>query len=255
MDPDNDTSPPFMPTSYMQPSQSGRRSLPPVLGNALGPPHALSTYPSSAMHQYYRSIASPILNYAHISTHAPNFPLPSVSQSHLPSIRHTPSTASFSQAQSVIQNVMPTHGPSPNQNFHPNIPNTLPENNSRPPYQNPVSPLPQIFAPRPIPLPINQIPPIASPVTTTSSLPSYSRLTLPTTKDIPLLTGRHDWGPWHSAVRTLILHLNLLGHIADSPLPERYMTRDYGRHIHLQSTSNRQLSNSHNSRSGGPKMV
>ena len=38
-------------------------------------------------------------------------------------------------------------------------------------------------------------------------------------KDIPILSGKHDWGPWHSAVRTLIMNANLLGHIADDPLP------------------------------------
>jgi hypothetical protein len=42
---------------------------------------------------------------------------------------------------------------------------------------------------------------------------------LPSTKDVPILTGKHDWGPWHSAVRTMILNANLLGHIADDPLP------------------------------------
>ena len=30
--------------------------------------------------------------------------------------------------------------------------------------------------------------------------------------------GKHDWGPWNSAVRTLITNANLLGHIADDPL-------------------------------------
>ena len=48
---------------------------------------------------------------------------------------------------------------------------------------------------------------------------SYVNPSLPSTKDVPLLTVRHDWGPWHSAVRTLILNTNLLGHIADDPLP------------------------------------
>ena len=48
---------------------------------------------------------------------------------------------------------------------------------------------------------------------------SYVNSSLPSTKDVPLLTGKHDWGPWHSSVRTLILNANLLGHIADEPLP------------------------------------
>ena len=48
---------------------------------------------------------------------------------------------------------------------------------------------------------------------------SFANSSLPSSKDVPLLTGKHDWGPWHSAVRTLILNANLLGHIADDPLP------------------------------------
>ena len=47
-----------------------------------------------------------------------------------------------------------------------------------------------------------------------SSFPSFS-----STRDIPVLTGKHDWGPWHSVVHTLILNANLLGHIAHDPLP------------------------------------
>jgi hypothetical protein len=31
--------------------------------------------------------------------------------------------------------------------------------------------------------------------------------------------GKHDWGPWHSAVSSLILCLNVLSHIADKLLP------------------------------------
>jgi hypothetical protein len=45
------------------------------------------------------------------------------------------------------------------------------------------------------------------------------KITLPSTKDIPILTGRHDWGPWHTAVRTLIDCSNLLGHVHDNMLP------------------------------------
>jgi hypothetical protein len=65
-------------------------------------------------------------------------------------------------------------------------------------------------------------PPVAILRTLTGSSSTYnspSKFTLPSTKDIPLLTGKHDWGLWHSAVRTLILNTNLLGHIADELLP------------------------------------
>ena len=45
------------------------------------------------------------------------------------------------------------------------------------------------------------------------------KISLPSTKDIPLLTGKHDWGPWHSAVSSLILCSNLSSHIAEALLP------------------------------------
>ena len=45
------------------------------------------------------------------------------------------------------------------------------------------------------------------------------KISLPSTKDLPLLTGKHNWGLWHSAVSSLILCSNLLSHIADDLLP------------------------------------
>ena len=51
------------------------------------------------------------------------------------------------------------------------------------------------------------------------SSPTLLKLPLPSTKDIPLLTGKHDWGLWYSAVSSLILCSNLLSHIADDLLP------------------------------------
>jgi hypothetical protein len=29
---------------------------------------------------------------------------------------------------------------------------------------------------------------------------AFLKITLPSIKDIPILTGKHDWGPWHTAV-------------------------------------------------------
>lgn len=92
---------------------------------------------------------------------------------------------------------------------------------SQPPHHNAALP---IFAPRPMLLP--QLP-VMSPHSTSSTTSSscsnlhisHSKTSLPSTKDIPLLSRRHDWGPWHSMVQTLILNANLLGHIADNTLP------------------------------------
>ena len=44
---------------------------------------------------------------------------------------------------------------------------------------------------------------------------------LPNVLHVPILTGRVDFGAWNDAVRTLILHMGLLGHIAN-PLPTGY---------------------------------
>ena len=84
-------------------AHSGHHSLPPA--NALGPQQDLPSYPSSTLQCYYPS-AHQVTNYAHISTFSQPFsfhpidtcmhnfgqmPLPSASQSHIPSFRHTPS--------------------------------------------------------------------------------------------------------------------------------------------------------------------
>jgi hypothetical protein len=92
-----------------------------------------------------------------------------------------------------------------------------------------------ILAPQPVqpilPLQFNQH---SAPLTRSAYIPNTPRsnhsehnissrtilkFSLPSTKDIPLLTGKHDWGPWHSAVSSLILCSNLLSHIADDLLP------------------------------------
>ena len=48
---------------------------------------------------------------------------------------------------------------------------------------------------------------------------TFLKITLPSTKDIPILTGKHDWGPWHTAIWTLIDCSNLLSHVHDTMLP------------------------------------
>ena len=46
-----------------------------------------------------------------------------------------------------------------------------------------------------------------------------SSKSLPNVAHVPILTGRVDFGAWNDGVRTLILHMGLLGHIASSPPP------------------------------------
>ena len=102
--------PPFSQSLHPVPSfHSGRRSLPPTNTNdPPGPQRAFSTYPSSTLQYYY-----PSSDYiAHFSRHMPSSPLvthpshppppdggapgilPSISQSRVPSLRHTPSVHS-----------------------------------------------------------------------------------------------------------------------------------------------------------------
>ena len=83
----------------------------------------------------------------------------------------------------------------------------------------PVPIQPNLF-PRPLPpFPSHAPSPLVPPFNNSLTSPTSFNSSLPSTKDVPLLSGKHDWGPWHSAVRTLILNANLLGHIADDPYP------------------------------------
>jgi hypothetical protein len=228
-----------------QATHSGCRSLPPA--NAFGTQHVLPSYPSSMLH-YYRLPSHHVANYAHIptstfqqpfSSHRPADggafgPLPSVSQSHLPSIRCTPSSGT-SHAEipdphhALHTTSFPDHRPIDNTS---RISQRI-QSTSRTAV-NQHQPVPVLAAPQPVRftsvpilsphphLPPNQpIQPTLLPTVPINqhSYISSSHSTLPSTKDIPFLSGRHDWAPWHSAVRTLILNSNLLGHIADDPLP------------------------------------
>jgi hypothetical protein len=47
---------------------------------------------------------------------------------------------------------------------------------------------------------------------------AFLKITSPSTKDVPILTGKHDWGTWNTAVWTLIDCSNLLRHVHDSML-------------------------------------
>ena len=104
MDSDNDF-PPTTSTFRPQGPHSGHRSLPPA--NVIGPQHVLPSYPSSTLQYYYPSPYH-AANYTHISSSIPpshpypitsndfvHAPLPSASQSHIPSLRHTPSVPPF----------------------------------------------------------------------------------------------------------------------------------------------------------------
>ena len=212
------------------PLRGGRQSLPPI--SATGPQHVMSSYPSSTLQYYYPS-SNHAANLAHISTsqaHVPvleNFthaPLPSASQSHIPSVRRTPTV-------SPTHNIQTSHIPNPpffDQRIHINSPISERIQSLSPIAFHQAQPLPAFAAPQPIPLPANPIlPPHAplprNPAARAAPDPmhqlSFVTSSLPSTKDVPLLTGKHDWGLWHSAVRTLILNANLLRHIADDPLP------------------------------------
>ena len=156
-------------------------------------------------------------------------PLPSASQLHVPSIIHTPSVPLDINIDN--QHTLPSpfsdqrfHGSQVSERIHsispiafnqPHLdPNVFPHHQFMHPLPapQPTYPIfPQLFYQHSQPARPAPVLPIVHNPSATSSLPSM--------KDIPLLTGKHDWGPWHSAVRTLILNSNLLGHIADDLLP------------------------------------
>ena len=252
---------PSTPRTQVSYHDPGRRSLPPAVGR--GPHHVFHTYPSSTLHHYYPPSQN-VPNYAHISPsfqpvpsyhpvmgNPSNMPLPSASQSHIPSLRRTPSVSPEilhtqhvtthpiydTQPPIISRNSRRIHSVSPA--LAAPQPIRLPPN----PILSPSPPAPFIpnhipYAPlptehlnhAPLPnhhlhhqhLPQTRLPPHY--ITPAVNNPPPTQLTyltssLPSTKDIPVLTGKHDWGPWHSAVRTLTLNANLLGHISDNPLP------------------------------------
>src|ERR1700678_4055587 len=240
MHPDNGTSSSAS-TARAQTTHSGRCSLPPDIIH--GSQQVLPSYPSSMLH-YYSPSPHNVANFAHTSTFpqqvSPHPPtggnhglLPSVSESRIPLLRHTPSTSPLANIDTRYNPASSLH----DQDFRNN------SRTSRRIYS--VSPVvayahhpssPIVVAPQPIPLPVH-LPPdspvpniqpqrffpprnIHSPVIhNTSPLLPHFNTSLPSTKDVPLLSGKHDWGPWNSAVRALIMNANLLGHIADEPLP------------------------------------
>ena len=242
MDSDNDPVPPSLSTVRPQGPHPGRRSLLPA--NVFGPQHVLPSYPSSTL-QYYYPFPHHAANYVHISAPMPTshshpplsgdfvpLPLPSASQSHIPSLRRTPSVSPIQNihtqpfAPSPVFDQQNSNHPADFQRIQTFSPVTVAQPQPLPFY---AAPQPVPLPPDPIPLPPNPIPatyahlqhphlaPIVPHATTLQT--SYITSSLPSTKDIPILSGKHDWGPWHSAVHALIMNANLLGHIADDPLP------------------------------------
>lgn len=155
----------------------------------------------------------------------------------LPSASHSPHLENHTRNRSIIspRHDDPPHfisplSPPPNsqppnlQQFH--SPSLINFSQQPPLFFAAPQPIPAQSAPftsRPLPSfpPPNPPPPVPAPPPNNinPTLPTSFNSSLPSTKDVPLLSGKHDWGPWHSAVRTLIQNANLLGHIADNPYP------------------------------------
>jgi transposase InsO family protein len=142
----------------------------------------------------------------------------SVTESHrsllIPPYHHTPPLINDYAPQPIdIQHVQNNFAPPP---FH------LPNNYFAPP---PFAPQP--FAPQPFPAQNNFFPPPFPPAPfqvpydfapphAQAPRPSHRRPpTLPSTKDVPKLTGKSDWGAWNTAVTTLIANQLVFGHISD----------------------------------------
>jgi hypothetical protein len=82
---------------------------------------------------------------------------------------------------------------------------------------NTLPPHPDITQQQPYPLNVHH--PLPTPPMDTQPRSSKS---LPNVSHVPHLTGRVDFGAWNDGVRTLILHMGLLGHIAN-PSPSGYL--------------------------------
>ena len=108
------------PLYYVPSFHSGRRSLPPPA--AIDPNRAFSTYPSSTLQYYYPS-PNQLALYSHLPQAPPSFSshpqplhggvsgiLPSVSQSRVPSLRHTPSFSPDHHLNN-INDFSPSHSP------------------------------------------------------------------------------------------------------------------------------------------------
>lgn len=250
MDPDNGTSSPPLPPSCYQVSRPGCHSLPPA--SIPGPSHVLPLYPSSALHHYYPSTASPVLNSTHILTspntsplHSRHVPLPSASQTHIPLLWQTPSTP-FPQLQMNNQilndNDLIAHANSlsPLAFARPFTPHVLCNNNTQSLFYNTNPPV--IVAPQPVPLPANPTlsPVLRSPLRSlaltpvsshSSSFPLHSKLTLPLTKDIflyyPVNIIRDHGMLWSAPLYSIRTSLDILWTTLYLVLP---MTQDFGRH-------------------------
>ena len=151
-----------------------------------------------------------------------HMPLPSASQGHVPSLRHTPSVPSFKNIHTQPALDSPFFDCWNNVHFHNSqciqliSPITFTTHNQ----VAPNFPATQHIS---LTLPHNHAPPtfvpLSQPQIASNNSNSYVTSSLPSTKNIPILTSKHDWGSWNSMVRTLILNANLLGYIADDPLP------------------------------------
>ncbi|KAF8075084.1 hypothetical protein FPV67DRAFT_613762 [Lyophyllum atratum] len=86
-----------------------------------------------------------------------------------------------------------------------------------PPLVPPPAPPP---APPPVPPPVPSLPPKPAPRSPAPLVPTHKRdVKLPTVSHIPILSGKHDWVPWSTAVTILLENLDLMDHICDSPDP------------------------------------
>ena len=207
-----------------------------------------------------------------ISSHPPDLggtfghgPLPSAFQAHIPSLRQTPHydnthVPNAPSSPFVQRNNAPSHT---SQHIHSISPIPFYQPQPVPTFTEPHT-IPPFNIPQPDPAPTAQIPfahthfrppPPAPTSIHPSSDISYVNHSLPFTKDTPILMGKHGWGPWHSAVCILILNANLLGHIADDPLPGAVFDPGSGLPILLLFTSGPTLLNSNTSLTGDHVMV
>ncbi|KAF5383010.1 hypothetical protein D9615_004881 [Tricholomella constricta] len=189
----------------------------------------IATHPPHSFEHYQQTQYRPMAYPTHVTT------LPSISQPTLPSFpsnnAHTynPAGQFFPPPPTTMHPAQPGGVPHPSYYYNPmSIVSAPPQYNIPNP---PLAPAPAHYTvPNPplapnLPPVANPPPPAPAPSSASStpsprpSSPNHDDTRLPNTTHIPFLTGKHDWGPWSSAVELTLDNLDLTKHISDPPAP------------------------------------
>ncbi|PPQ82886.1 hypothetical protein CVT26_007527 [Gymnopilus dilepis] len=143
--------------------------------------------------------------HSYVPSRAPSLLSPAILPVASPMLFHAqPPNAPFNQNPPAVASPMIFHAQTPNSLHNPNLPNV-----------NLLSPARNNVLLSPLNIPPFQIPNNALNGVQPLYVSSSTRPSLPSTKEIPKLTGKSDWGPWHTAVVNLITNQQVYNHISD----------------------------------------